>query len=136
MCRLGSFIRFIPGTQHRSNKELIGQGLGNIASGLFGGLASAGATVRSVVNVRSGGRTADGRFTTLRADHPELSLSLANVGYVDMSGAKALLTFIDHSKRDGAQLNITDLPPHVENRLSALANNDQQGKLTAATESP
>ncbi|GAB2958514.1 hypothetical protein GCM10023080_017880 [Streptomyces pseudoechinosporeus] len=45
-------------SEDRSNKELIGQGLGNAASGLFGGLASAGATVRSVVNIRSGGRTA------------------------------------------------------------------------------
>ena len=48
----------ITGTRHRSNKELIGQGIGNIVSGLFGGLAGAGATVRSVVNIRNGGRTA------------------------------------------------------------------------------
>nr|WP_280265987.1 SulP family inorganic anion transporter [Nocardia wallacei] len=53
----------ITGTRHRSNKELIGQGLGNIASGLFGGMASAGATVRSVVNIRSGGRTASSAAT-------------------------------------------------------------------------
>lgn len=45
----------IRGTRHRSNKELIGQGIGNIAAGLFGGLSGAGATVRSVVNVRNGG---------------------------------------------------------------------------------
>lgn len=48
----------IRGTRHRSNKELIGQGIGNIAAGLFGGLSGAGATVRSVVNVRNGGQTA------------------------------------------------------------------------------
>lgn len=48
----------VTGTRHRSNKELIGQGLGNIVSGLFGGLAGAGATVRSIVNIRSGGKTA------------------------------------------------------------------------------
>lgn len=48
----------IRGTRHRSNKELIGQGIGNIAAGLFGRLAGAGATVRSVVNVRNGGQTA------------------------------------------------------------------------------
>jgi len=45
-------------TQHDSNKELIGQGLGNIASGLFGGIAGAGATMGTVVNIQSGGRTA------------------------------------------------------------------------------
>ncbi|MDY7016399.1 MAG: SulP family inorganic anion transporter, partial [Cyanobacteriota bacterium] len=45
-------------TEHNSNKELIGQGLGNIASGLFGGIAGAGATMGTVVNIQTGGRTA------------------------------------------------------------------------------
>ncbi|MGE3939937.1 MAG: SulP family inorganic anion transporter [Nitrospirales bacterium] len=44
-------------TQHNSNRELIGQGIGNMVSGLFGGLPGAGATMRSVANIRSGGRT-------------------------------------------------------------------------------
>jgi SulP family sulfate permease len=217
----------ITGNRHRSNKELIGQGLGNAASGLFGGLASAGATVRSVVNVRSGGRTAlsaathsvillalvvglgvavqyiplavlsgililtafgmfdweslrrahvsprgdvvvmfatmivtvlvdltvavavgvvlalivhglksrrrkasvvhdgadtyriegplsflsvDRVFSTLRNGRSSLSLSLKDVDYIDMSGAKALLTFIDHSHKAGVELGIKDLP--------------------------
>ena len=42
---------------HDSNRELVGQGLGNIASGLFGGLPSAGATMRTLVNVRAGGNS-------------------------------------------------------------------------------
>jgi len=45
-------------TEHDSNKELIGQGLGNIASGLFGGIAGAGATMGTVVNIQAGGRSA------------------------------------------------------------------------------
>jgi SulP family sulfate permease len=45
-------------TQHDSNKELIGQGLGNIMSGLFGGIAGAGATMGTVINIQTGGRTA------------------------------------------------------------------------------
>ena len=45
-------------TQHQSDKELIGQGLGNVVSGLFGGLAGAGATMGTVVNIQTGGRTA------------------------------------------------------------------------------
>lgn len=45
-------------TEHDSNKELIGQGIGNLASGLFGGIAGAGATMGTVVNIQSGGRTA------------------------------------------------------------------------------
>ncbi len=44
-------------TQHNSDRELIGQGIGNMVAGLFGGLPGAGATVRSVANIRSGGRT-------------------------------------------------------------------------------
>jgi len=44
-------------TEHDSNKELVGQGLGNIVSGLFGGLPGAGATMGTVVNIQAGGRT-------------------------------------------------------------------------------
>ena len=45
-------------TEHDSNKELVGQGLANIASGLFGGLPGAGATMGTVVNIQAGGRSA------------------------------------------------------------------------------
>ncbi len=45
-------------TQHNSDKELIGQGLGNLVSGLFGGLPGAGATMGTVVNIQGGARTA------------------------------------------------------------------------------
>ncbi|MEO1132843.1 MAG: SulP family inorganic anion transporter [Cyanobacteria bacterium J06639_1] len=45
-------------TEHNSNKELVGQGLGNIMSGMFGGIAGAGATMGTVVNIQAGGRTA------------------------------------------------------------------------------
>ena len=44
-------------TRHNSNRELIGQGIGNVAVSLFGGIPGAGATMRTVVNIRSGGRT-------------------------------------------------------------------------------
>ena len=42
---------------HKSDRELIGQGIGNTIAGLFGGLPGAGATMRTVVNVKAGGRT-------------------------------------------------------------------------------
>jgi len=42
-------------TRHNSNRELVGQGIGNTMAGLFGGIAGAGATMRTVVNIRSGG---------------------------------------------------------------------------------
>ncbi len=45
------------GDTHNSNAELIGQGLGNIFSGLFGGIPATGAIARTAANVRNGGRT-------------------------------------------------------------------------------
>ena len=44
-------------TRHDSNRELIGQGVGNMAAGFFGGIPGAGATMRTVVNIRTGGVT-------------------------------------------------------------------------------
>ena len=44
--------------QHNSDKELIGQGIGNMMSGLFGGLPGAGATMGTIVNIQAGARTA------------------------------------------------------------------------------
>jgi len=45
----------LTGTQHSSDQELIGQGIGNTVAGLIGGLPGAGATMRTVINIRSGG---------------------------------------------------------------------------------
>ncbi len=44
-------------THHDSDRELIGQGIGNMVAGFFGGLPGAGATMRTVVNIRAGGQT-------------------------------------------------------------------------------
>jgi sulfate permease, SulP family len=45
-------------TEHKSNKELVAQGVGNMVTGLFGGITGAGATTMSVVSMKAGGRTA------------------------------------------------------------------------------
>jgi SulP family sulfate permease len=45
-------------TQHDSDKELVGQGIGNCIAGLLGALPGAGATMRTLVNIRAGGSTA------------------------------------------------------------------------------
>lgn len=45
----------VTNTQHNSDRELIGQGIGNTLSGLLGGLPGAGATMRTMVNIRAGG---------------------------------------------------------------------------------
>ena len=45
------------GGHHRSNAELVGQGVGNIMSALFGGIPATGAIARTAANVKNGGRT-------------------------------------------------------------------------------
>lgn len=44
-------------TKHKPNKELVGQGIGNSIAAVFGGIPGAGATIRTVVNITSGGKT-------------------------------------------------------------------------------
>ncbi|TCI94250.1 SulP family inorganic anion transporter [Tenacibaculum sp. M341] len=44
-------------TKHKPNKELVGQGIGNSIAAVFGGIPGAGATIRTVVNIKSGGKT-------------------------------------------------------------------------------
>ena len=44
-------------TKHSPDKELIGQGIGNSIAAMFGGIPGAGATIRTVVNINSGGKT-------------------------------------------------------------------------------
>jgi SulP family sulfate permease len=44
-------------TKHKPNKELVGQGIGNSIGAIFGGIPGAGATIRTVVNINSGGKT-------------------------------------------------------------------------------
>jgi sulfate permease, SulP family len=45
------------GSRHKSNVELVGQGIANIATGLFGGIPATGAIARTATNVKNGGRT-------------------------------------------------------------------------------
>jgi sulfate permease, SulP family len=47
----------ISGSKHEGNQELIGQGIGNAVAGIIGGLPGSGATMRSLVNIRAGGKT-------------------------------------------------------------------------------
>ena len=47
----------VTGTRHEPNRELVGQGLGNMAAGMFGGMAGAGNTLGTLTNIRAGGTT-------------------------------------------------------------------------------
>ncbi len=44
-------------TQHSPNRELVGQGVGNVVAGLIGGVPGAGSPILTVTNIRAGGRT-------------------------------------------------------------------------------
>jgi SulP family sulfate permease len=45
------------GSRHKSNMELVAQGIANIASPIFGGIPATGAIARTATNIRTGGRT-------------------------------------------------------------------------------
>ncbi len=47
----------LTGSRHNPNRELFGQGIGNVVAGLIGGLPGAGASVSTVTNIRAGGST-------------------------------------------------------------------------------
>ncbi|WP_369690751.1 STAS domain-containing protein [Nocardia crassostreae] len=80
--------------------------------------------------------SADGVFTSLPAEQPTVAVSLRHVSYMDVTGAKALLAFIDRAHIAGIELRIEDLPTHVEQLLAAVADHEQHGRLTAAVQTP
>ncbi len=47
----------VTGTRHEPNRELVGQGIGNVAAGLIGGMPGAGNTLGTLTNIRAGGTT-------------------------------------------------------------------------------
>ncbi|UUO03803.1 hypothetical protein M4D79_13520 [Mycolicibacterium novocastrense] len=55
--------------------------------------------------------------------------------YLDTSGARALLYFIDHSEKDGVAVKHQADPPRLESQLTALADNEQRDKLRTVLES-
>ena len=60
------------GYRHRSNIELVGQGVANIVSALFGGMPATGAIARTATNIRSGARSpiaGDRKSTRLNSSH-------------------------------------------------------------------
>lgn len=110
-------------TKHRSNRELIGQGIGNTVATLFGSLIGTGAIVRSAVNVNAGGRTRlSGTLhgvilfvITLKFAHLASQIPLAVLGGILMGTAikmveySATKKFTYASKRAGSVIVITTL---------------------------
>lgn len=85
-------------TYHEPDRELIGQGLGNTVAGFFGGLPGAGATMRTVVNVKAGGRT------------PVSGTLHAFVLLIAVLGAGGLVSYIPHAVLAGILIKVgTDI---------------------------
>jgi SulP family sulfate permease len=82
------------GYRHRSGQELVGMGVANIASALFGGLPATGAIARTATNVRAGGRTPVAGM--LHALFLLLFLLLAGdlIAYVPMATLAAVLLMV------------------------------------------
>ncbi len=81
-------------SHHDSDRELIGQGIGNAIAGLFGAIPGAGATMRTVVNVRAGGRT------------PISGVLHALVLLAVVLGLAALAKFIPHAVLAGVLIKV------------------------------
>lgn len=94
-------------TKHSPNQELIGQGIGNSIASFFGGIPGAGATIRTIVNIKAGGKTKlSGMiagvllFVVLVAFGPQASkipaavlagiLITVGIGVMDYKGLKAI----------------------------------------------
>ncbi len=111
------------GTRHRSNIELIAQGVGNILSPIFGGIPATGAIARTATNIKSGGRTPVaaivhsftlllmmmffGRWAAL-IPMPALAAILIFVAY-NMSEYHVFLKLLKSPKSDVAVLLVTFL---------------------------
>lgn len=90
----------IAGTKHDSNTELIGQGIGNIVSPFFGGIAVSGAVARTIVNVRHG---AGSPFAAII--HSVILLVLILIfgpyaGYIPMPSLAAILLVVAYHMAD------------------------------------
>jgi sulfate permease, SulP family len=79
---------------HDSDKELTGQGIGNLVAGLFGGIPGAGATIRTLSNIRAGGRTPLSGMT-----HALVLLAIA-------LGLGRLVAYIPHAALAGILLKV------------------------------
>ena len=81
-------------TFHDSDKELVGQGIGNAVAGLFGGLPGAGATIRTLTNVKAGGRT------------PLSGVVHAIIVFLVVLGLGPVLAFVPHAALAGILIKV------------------------------
>ena len=82
------------GYRHRPGQELVGMGVANIASGLFGGLPATGAIARTATNIRAGGQTPVAGMAHSVFLFLFLLLASAAIGYVPMAALAAVLLMV------------------------------------------
>ena len=88
------------GDTHKSNAELVGQGLGNIFSGIFGGIPATGAIARTAANVRNGGRTPIAGITHCVTLTLVLLLLMPIAAYIPMTTLAAVLLVVASGMAD------------------------------------
>lgn len=87
-------------SRHRSNMELIGQGVGNIASGLFGGIPATGAIARTAANVKNGGRTPVAGMVHAVVLLLILKFLMPYAGMIPMTTLAAILIMVAYNMAD------------------------------------
>ena len=87
-------------TKHDANTELIGQGIGNLVSPVFGGIAISGAVARSVVNVRNGAKTPFAAIFHSVALMAILLIAGPYAGTIPMPALAAILLVVSYNMAD------------------------------------
>lgn len=102
-------------TFHNSDKELVGQGIGNFVAGIFGGIPGAGATIRTLTNIKAGGLT------------PLSGMTHSLVLLIIMFGLGSLVAYVPHAVLAGLLLKvgIDVIDWRFLNRFSKLPRVDQ-----------
>jgi len=85
------------GKKHRSNTELTAQGLGNIASALFGGIPATGAIARTAANIKNGGRTPVSAIVHSLVILLVLAILMPYASYIPMPAIAAILISVAYN---------------------------------------
>ena len=85
------------GSKHKSNAELVGQGVGNILSALFGGIPATGAIARTAANVKDGGRTPVAGMVHALTLLLILLFLMPYASYIPMSCLAAILIIVGYN---------------------------------------
>ncbi len=85
------------GKKHRSNTELTAQGLGNIASALFGGIPATGAIARTAANIKNGGRTPISAIVHSLVLLLVLAILMPYASYIPMPAIAAILISVAYN---------------------------------------